>query len=54
MELLEERGAKVDYRDPHVPVVPPSREHPKFAGRRAVNLEGSVRSRGENGPAVRS
>jgi UDP-N-acetyl-D-glucosamine dehydrogenase len=27
----------VDYLDPHVSVVPPSREHPKFAGRRAVN-----------------
>ena len=38
MELLEKRGAKVDYLDPHVPVIPPSREHPKFAGRRAVNV----------------
>ena len=38
MELLEKRGAKVDYLDPHVPVVPPTREHPKFAGRRAVNV----------------
>jgi UDP-N-acetyl-D-glucosamine dehydrogenase len=37
MELLEKRGAKVDYLDPHVPVIPPSREHQDFAGRNAVN-----------------
>ena len=37
MELLEKRGAKVDYFDPHVPVVPPSREHQNLAGRRTVN-----------------
>jgi UDP-N-acetyl-D-glucosamine dehydrogenase len=37
MELLEKRGAKVDYLDPHVPVIPPSREHQDFAGRKAVN-----------------
>jgi UDP-N-acetyl-D-glucosamine dehydrogenase len=37
MELLEKRGAKVEYFDPHVPVVPPNREHQNFAGRRAVN-----------------
>jgi UDP-N-acetyl-D-glucosamine dehydrogenase len=36
MELLENRGAKIDYLDPHVPVVPPNREHAYFAGRRAV------------------
>jgi UDP-N-acetyl-D-glucosamine dehydrogenase len=37
MELLEKRGAQVDYLDPHVPVIPPSREHQDFAGRKAVN-----------------
>jgi UDP-N-acetyl-D-glucosamine dehydrogenase len=37
MELLEKRGARVHYSDPHVPVIPISREHPNFAGRCAVN-----------------
>ena len=38
MKLLEERGAKVDFHDPHVPTVPPMREHPEFAGRKSVGL----------------
>jgi UDP-N-acetyl-D-glucosamine dehydrogenase len=38
MELLEAQGASVAYHDPFVPVVPPSREHPEFAGRRSVPL----------------
>jgi UDP-N-acetyl-D-glucosamine dehydrogenase len=37
MELLENRGAKIDYLDPHVPIVPPNREHAYFAGRRTVS-----------------
>jgi UDP-N-acetyl-D-glucosamine dehydrogenase len=37
MELLEKRGAKVDYLDPHVPAVPPNREHADFVGRRTVS-----------------
>jgi UDP-N-acetyl-D-glucosamine dehydrogenase len=31
-ELLEKKGAKVDYHDPHCPVVQPTREHPQFTG----------------------
>ena len=31
-ELLEEYGAKVDYHDPHCPVAPKMREHPRYAG----------------------
>lgn len=34
--LLEARGARVDYHDPHVPEVPRTREHPELAGRRSV------------------
>jgi UDP-N-acetyl-D-glucosamine dehydrogenase len=30
----------VDYHDPHIPVIRPTREHPHFAGRRAVALSG--------------
>jgi UDP-N-acetyl-D-glucosamine dehydrogenase len=33
MELLEDRGAKVAFHDPHVEAAPPTREHRRFAGR---------------------
>jgi len=33
IEKLEARGAKVDYNDPHVPVIPKTREHAHLAGR---------------------
>jgi UDP-N-acetyl-D-glucosamine dehydrogenase len=36
MELLEDGGAIVDYHDPHVPEIPPTREHGCFTGRRSV------------------
>ena len=36
--LLEAAGARVDYHDPHIAVVRPSREHAAFAGRRSVAL----------------
>ncbi|HTB62667.1 MAG TPA: nucleotide sugar dehydrogenase [Opitutales bacterium] len=38
MELFEAQGANVAYHDPHVPVIRPTREHPKFAGRQSVTL----------------
>jgi UDP-N-acetyl-D-glucosamine dehydrogenase len=38
-DLLEQQGAEVDYHDPHVPVIRPSREHAHFAGRQSVALE---------------
>jgi UDP-N-acetyl-D-glucosamine dehydrogenase len=37
-EMLEHEGAQVDYHDPHVPVIRPSREHAHFAGRKSVPL----------------
>jgi UDP-N-acetyl-D-glucosamine dehydrogenase len=37
LELLDARGASVDYYDPHVPVIRPSREHSRWAGRRSVD-----------------
>ena len=37
-ELLQAQGAQVDYHDPHVPVIRPSREHSRFAGIRSVPL----------------
>jgi UDP-N-acetyl-D-glucosamine dehydrogenase len=41
MELLEGRGAKVDYHDPFVTTIPRTREHAQFAGRRSVELDAS-------------
>jgi UDP-N-acetyl-D-glucosamine dehydrogenase len=43
IELLEERGAKVEYHDPFIPVIPRTREHAALAGRKSVPLDaGSV------------
>jgi UDP-N-acetyl-D-glucosamine dehydrogenase len=42
IELLEERGAIVDYYDPFVPVIPDTREHSDLAGRTSVSLEPEV------------
>jgi UDP-N-acetyl-D-glucosamine dehydrogenase len=36
IELLHERGAKVDYYDPYVPVIPRTREHAPLAGIKSV------------------
>jgi len=36
VELLEARGARVDYYDPYVARIPLSREHPHLAGRTSV------------------
>jgi len=36
MRLLSERGAEVEYHDPHVPVIKPTREHSRFAGKKSV------------------
>ncbi len=36
MEMLQERGAKVAYYDPYVPVIKPTREHAHWAGTKSV------------------
>jgi UDP-N-acetyl-D-glucosamine dehydrogenase len=36
MELLSQRGAEVDYYDPYVPVIKPTREHSQWAGKKSV------------------
>jgi UDP-N-acetyl-D-glucosamine dehydrogenase len=38
IELIEARGASVDYHDPHIPELPPTRKHGPLAGRRSVSL----------------
>jgi UDP-N-acetyl-D-glucosamine dehydrogenase len=42
MKLLTERGAKVAYYDPYVPVIKPTREHPQFAGRKSIEWNRST------------
>ena len=39
MEKLEARGAQVDYNDPHVPSVGPTRKHGHFAGKKSVPIK---------------
>ncbi|SEL92061.1 UDP-N-acetyl-D-glucosamine dehydrogenase [Bosea lupini] len=39
IELIEKRGARTAFHDPHVPVLPPTREHPTLAGRRSVPVD---------------
>ncbi|QFU16211.1 nucleotide sugar dehydrogenase [Microvirga thermotolerans] len=39
IELIEARGAHVDYYDPFIPVIPPTREHAELAGRKSVSLD---------------
>ena len=41
-ELLEEKGAKIDYHDPFVPVIPMTREHKKLAGRESLMLSSDM------------
>jgi UDP-N-acetyl-D-glucosamine dehydrogenase len=36
MDLLQQRGAEVDYYDPHVPVIKPTREHSRWADKKSV------------------
>ena len=36
IDLLIKRGADVEFYDPYVPVIKPTREHPQFAGKKSV------------------
>ncbi len=38
IHLLRERKAIVDFHDPHIPVVPTTRDHPEFSGMKSVKL----------------
>jgi UDP-N-acetyl-D-glucosamine dehydrogenase len=42
MEFLEQRGAVVDFHDPHLTAIPPTREHAHFAGKRSLPLSDDV------------
>ena len=41
-ELLEARGAHVDYHDTYVPVIPHTREHDALAGRESIVLSKEI------------
>lgn len=38
IEILEQAGAKVAFHDPHVPIIPMTREHSELAGRKSSDL----------------
>jgi len=40
MEKLEDMGARVSYNDPHIPVIKPTREFARFAGRKSAKIRG--------------
>jgi UDP-N-acetyl-D-glucosamine dehydrogenase len=42
MEMLKHRGAKVDYYDPYVPVIRPTREHAHWTGTKSVEWKKEV------------
>ena len=42
MELLQERGAKVSYYDPYVPIIRPTREHAHWTGTKSVAWSSDV------------
>ncbi|MEN6623380.1 MAG: nucleotide sugar dehydrogenase [Smithella sp.] len=41
LEKLEELGAEVSYNDPYIPIIPPSREYAKYAGRHSQPINSS-------------
>jgi UDP-N-acetyl-D-glucosamine dehydrogenase len=44
IELVEARGASVDYHDPHVPEMPETRRHSSLTGRRSIALTSAALS----------
>ncbi|OWV84573.1 UDP-N-acetyl-D-glucosamine dehydrogenase [Rhizobium sp. R693] len=42
MEIIEERGGKADYHDPHVSEIPSTREYQHLKGRKSVDLTKEV------------
>ena len=45
IEQMEARGAKIDFFDPFVPVVPHLREHPQMSGRRSIRWNAKALAR---------
>lgn len=39
IELIEKRGAHVEFHDPFIPVIPPTREHAELTGRKSASVD---------------
>jgi UDP-N-acetyl-D-glucosamine dehydrogenase len=39
MDLLSQRGAEVEYYDPYVPAIKPTREHPHWVGKESISWD---------------
>jgi UDP-N-acetyl-D-glucosamine dehydrogenase len=39
IDLLSERGAELEYYDPYLPVIKPTRQHPHSAGKKSVEWD---------------
>jgi len=39
IELIEKRGAHVEFHDPFIPVIPPTREHAELTGRKSAGVD---------------
>jgi UDP-N-acetyl-D-glucosamine dehydrogenase len=45
MDLLSERGASIEYHDPYIPVIKPTREHGHWTGKKSISWDrGTVSS----------
>ncbi len=44
IELLEQKGARVDYYDPYIAEIIPTREHPSLTGRRSTDFDAKTLS----------
>jgi UDP-N-acetyl-D-glucosamine dehydrogenase len=42
IKILEQRGTQVEYHDPHVGVIPLTREHPELSGRKSIALNAAT------------
>jgi UDP-N-acetyl-D-glucosamine dehydrogenase len=42
LEMIEARGAHVDYYDPYIPIIPPTREHEGLTGRRSIAWDSTL------------
>lgn len=42
MELIENQGAIIDYFDPYISTIPPTREHRQYAGKRSIAFTASI------------
>jgi len=44
MSLLSERGAEVEYHDPYIPLIKPTRQHSQFAGKKSMEWNQTIQN----------